>query len=136
MNTDGTFVLDALLSNMMADPKIGMLIMPRQKPVGYSTPDIQPMSHPSLQGGNFQQPKGKGRSSKGKERGQGKRKKGAGPSERPLDSVILPKALKEANGEMCGSYNSKRICFAYNLQEQSPCKISGGMHKRITCVRS
>ena len=111
VNPDGTFVLDALLSNAMVDPRITMLVMQRQKPTGFAAPETRVSPYPQNQVGGFQQPRGKGTSSKGKGKGQGKRMKGQG---RPIDS-ILPKGLREAQGEMATDYNGKRICFSYNL---------------------
>ena len=34
MNSDGTFPLDNHVLNILLDPKVNMLLMPRQKPVG------------------------------------------------------------------------------------------------------
>ena len=110
LNVDGTFVLNALLDTIIIDPRINLLIAPRQKPVGGQG---SPSYHP--QGVHFEMPakqaSGKGKVPKGK--GKGLKGKGKRPAK---DSQILPKDLKEAKGDMVGLYNGKRICFAYNLQ--------------------
>ena len=106
LQEDGHFPLDTLLQSVMYDPRINLLIAPRQKPTGSSSSDVYPAQQPA----RAKQQLDKGKGGKGKGKGGGKGKK------RDLDSVILPRELQEAKGEQTSKHNGKRICFSYNLQ--------------------
>jgi hypothetical protein len=109
INNDGTFSLDVHMLNILFDPKINMLMMPRQKPVGNLQEGRQKRSFAEVsQKSNYQEKgKGQGKHQQGKNKSK-KTKSGPSPS--------LPDALRKAKGEIVTSHNGRPICFAYNLQ--------------------
>jgi hypothetical protein len=121
LNIDGTYRLDALLLNAMADPQVTMLAMPRQRPMGQASSDLK-RSFSEVQGGdsgpNFPSAKGQGKTAKGQGsgKGQGKSQGKTHRGKRSKDTPMVPLAFKDAKGTMCTAYKGKRVCFAYNLQ--------------------
>ena len=123
LNIDGTYCLDVLLLNAMADPQVTMLAMPRQKPVGQASSDLK-RSFSEVQSGGATprsssargQGSGKAAKGQGSGKGQGKMQGKAHRGKRSKDNPMVPPAFKDAKGTMCTVYKGKRICFAYNLQ--------------------
>ena len=109
LNIDGTFPLDVHMLNILFDPKINMLMMPRQKPVGNLQEGRQKRSFAEVSQKSNYQEKGKG---------QGKHQQGKNKSKKTKTgpSPTLPDALRKAKGEIVTSHNGRPICFAYNLQ--------------------
>ena len=118
LNGDGTYRLDALMLDVMADPLITMLAMPRQKPVGHAPTDNK-RSFSDFQSSEWSQTKGAGKGAKGKGQGKsdGKTKRGKRSKDKQNGPrSMVPDAFKDAKGRMTTIHNGKRICFAYNLQ--------------------